>query len=71
MATREAIEVPGMKAPGLYSQAVRAMGFLSVSGRTGLDAATGAADPDFEAHARQAFQNVVRVVRPGGVSIWF
>ena len=54
------------KAPaavGPYSQAVRAGGFVYVSGQLGLVPATGQfAGPDFEAQARQALANMGAIV---------
>ncbi len=63
---QEVIEVPGIKALGPYSQAVRANGFLFVSGQPGLDPATGIAAESFEQQARQAFQNLAAVLEAGG-----
>src|SRR5580693_7227046 len=61
------IEVPGIKAIGPYSQAVRANGFLFVSGQPGVVPETGeAAGPTFEQQARQAFDNLRRVLEAGG-----
>jgi len=63
----EVIDVPGIKAIGPYSQAVRANGFLFVSGQPGVVPETGeAAGPTLEAQARQAFENLRRVVEAGG-----
>lgn len=76
MATHEVVEVPGIRAIGPYSQAVRANGFLFVSGQPGLvpetgEAARQAAGADattsaFAAQARQAFENLRRVLEAGG-----
>ena len=58
------------KAPaavGPYSQAVRAGGFVYVSGQLGLVPATGQfAGPDFEAQARQALANMGAIVSEAG-----
>ncbi len=62
----EVVEVPGLKALGPYSQAVRANGFLFVSGQPGLDPATGTAPETFAAQARQAFSNLGAVLAAGG-----
>ncbi len=63
----EVIEVPGIKAIGPYSQAVRANGFLFVSGQPGVVPETGeAAGPTLEQQARQAFENLRRVLEAGG-----
>jgi 2-iminobutanoate/2-iminopropanoate deaminase len=67
MAMQEIIEVPGIKAIGPYSQAVRANGFLFVSGQPGVVPETGeAAGPTLEEQARQAFENLRRVLEAGG-----
>ena len=42
MVPQEVIQVPGVKPLGPYSQAVRANGFLFVSGQPGVDPASGA-----------------------------
>ena len=53
----ESAEMP--QALGPYSQAVRVGNLLFVSGQVGLNPETGElAGPDFEAQARQAFENV-------------
>jgi 2-iminobutanoate/2-iminopropanoate deaminase len=58
------------KAPaavGPYSQAVRAGGFLYVSGQLGLVPATGQfAGADFEAQARQALANMGAILAEAG-----
>lgn len=64
---KEIVEVPGLKAIGPYSQAVRAGGLLFVSGQPGVDPATGeAAGLDFETQLRQVFRNLESVLRAGG-----
>ena len=51
---------------GPYSQAVRARGFVFVSGQPGIDPQTGdAAGPSFAEQARQAFANLDAVLRAG------
>jgi len=51
---------------GPYSQAVRAGGFVFVSGQPGIDPETGeAAGPSFGDEARQAFANLDAVLRAG------
>jgi len=51
---------------GPYSQAVRAGGFVFVSGQPGIDPETGeAAGPSFGDEARQAFANLDTVLRGG------
>jgi 2-iminobutanoate/2-iminopropanoate deaminase len=72
MAMQEIVEVPGIRAIGPYSQAVRANGFLFVSGQPGLVPETGevpvadAGCSAFAAQARQAFENLRRVLEAGG-----
>ena len=67
MAQKSSVQVPGLKAIGPYSQAVRAADLLFVSGQPGVDPSTGeAAGPSFEAQARQAFRNLDTVLRAGG-----
>jgi 2-iminobutanoate/2-iminopropanoate deaminase len=64
---RQAIQVPGLKTIGPYSQAVRAAGLLFVSGQPGIDPSTGeAVGPAFDVQARQAFKNLDTVLRAGG-----
>jgi 2-iminobutanoate/2-iminopropanoate deaminase len=62
--------VSGARLPkqiGPYLQAVRAGGFVFVSGQPGVDPQTGeAAGPSFAAQARQAFTNLDAVLRAGG-----
>jgi 2-iminobutanoate/2-iminopropanoate deaminase len=61
------------KAPaavGPYSQAVRAGGFLYVSGQLGLDPATGRfAGEEFEAQARQVLANLGAILAEAGCAI--
>ena len=67
MSKPEIIAVPGIKTIGPYSQAVRANGFLFVSGQPGLHPGTGeAAGPTFAEQARQAFENLKLVLEAGG-----
>jgi 2-iminobutanoate/2-iminopropanoate deaminase len=67
MIPQEIIQVPGAKTLGPYSPAVRANGFLFVSGQPGVDPTSGEAVGDtFEAQARQAFRNLETVLRAGG-----
>jgi 2-iminobutanoate/2-iminopropanoate deaminase len=66
MADKHVVQVPGLKAIGPYSQAVRSGGLLFVSGQPGVDPSTGeAAGPTFEAQARQVFRNLETVLRAG------
>jgi 2-iminobutanoate/2-iminopropanoate deaminase len=58
------------RAMGPYSHAVRVGDLLFVSGQPGIDPATGAVpDGDFEAEARQAFENLRRVVQAAGLDM--
>ena len=58
------------KALGPYSQVFRAGDFLYVAGQPGLVPATGAlAGDDFEAQARQSFENLSTVLRAAGGSL--
>jgi 2-iminobutanoate/2-iminopropanoate deaminase len=67
MPNKQIVQVPGLKAIGPYSQAVRAGGLLFVSGQPGINPSTGdSAGPTFDAQARQAFQNLDSVLRAGG-----
>ena len=67
MANKGVVQVPGLKAIGPYSQAVRAGALLFVSGQPGVDPSSGeAVGPSFEAQARQAFQNLEAVLKAGG-----
>jgi 2-iminobutanoate/2-iminopropanoate deaminase len=66
MADRQAVQVPGLKAIGPYSHAVRAAGLLFVAGQPGVDPATGeVAGATLEEQARQAFKNLDMVLRAG------
>ncbi|MDQ1604716.1 MAG: 2-iminobutanoate/2-iminopropanoate deaminase [Actinomycetota bacterium] len=53
---------------GPYSHAVRANGFVFVSGQPGIDPATGIAGESFGEQARQAFTNLASVLRAAGSS---
>ena len=67
MADKQVIDVPGIKAIGPYSHAVRSAGLLFVSGQPGVDPATGeAAGPDFESQIKQVFRNLDAVLKAGG-----
>jgi 2-iminobutanoate/2-iminopropanoate deaminase len=65
---REVVTGPGLPAQiGPYSQAVRAGGFVFVSGQPGVDPETGdVAGASFSEQARQAFTNLDAVLRAGG-----
>jgi 2-iminobutanoate/2-iminopropanoate deaminase len=67
MPNKQSIQVPGLKALGPYSHAVRAAGLLFVSGQPGVEPSTGeASGSSFEVQARQAFENLETVLRAGG-----
>jgi 2-iminobutanoate/2-iminopropanoate deaminase len=65
---RDVVTGPDLpKQIGPYSQAVRAGGFVFVSGQPGVDPETGeAAGASFTEQARQAFANLEAVLRAGG-----
>ncbi len=65
---REIVTGAGVPAQiGPYSQAVRAGGFVYVSGQPGVHPETGEeAGPSFSEQARQAFANLDAVLRAGG-----
>lgn len=55
---------------GPYSQAVAASGeFIFVSGQAGIDPATGDVPADFERQARNAFENLARVLAGAGLTM--
>ena len=67
MAKPEIVDVPGIKAMGPYSHAVKAGGLVFVSGQPGIDPATGqAVGPGFREQARQAFENLRVVLEAAG-----
>ena len=51
---------------GPYAHAVRAGGFVFVSGQPGVDPATGDVPSSFPDQARQAFANLATVLRAAG-----
>ena len=65
---RHVVTDPGLPPPiGPYSHAVRAGGFIFVSGQPGIDPDTGDVPGDtFGAEARQAFTNLATVLRVAG-----
>jgi 2-iminobutanoate/2-iminopropanoate deaminase len=67
-ATREVVTGPDVPSGiGPYSPAVRAGGFLFVSGQPGVNPSTSQpAGPTFGEQARQAFRNLDAVLRAGG-----
>jgi 2-iminobutanoate/2-iminopropanoate deaminase len=68
---RETIRTPGAPAPiGPYAQAVRAGGFVFVSGQIAIDPATGAfAGGDVATQAKRALDNVRAIVEASGSSM--
>ena len=57
------------RAVGPYSQAVRAGGFLFISGQVGIDPATGTLVPGgFEAEAEQVLSNLQAILAAEGLS---
>jgi 2-iminobutanoate/2-iminopropanoate deaminase len=66
-ARKEIIESTRVPRLGPYSQAVRVGDLLYTAGQPGIDPKTGAvAGPDFEAQARQAFENLRAVLEDAG-----
>jgi 2-iminobutanoate/2-iminopropanoate deaminase len=65
---RQVVAGPDLPAQiGPYSHAVRAGGFVFVSGQPGVDPTTGEkAGETFDEQARQAFANLETVLRAGG-----
>ena len=66
MAKPSIVEVPGIKAIGPYSQAVKAGGMVFVSGQPGIDPATGAHGTTFAEQGRQAMENLRVVLQAAG-----
>ncbi len=61
------INVPGAPAAvGPYSHAVKANGFLYVSGQLGLDPVTGTLAEGIEAQTRQSLENIKTIVEGCG-----
>lgn len=67
---RVVVSGPGLPPQiGPYSQAVKAGGFVFVSGQPGVDPETGkAAGPSFGEQAQQAFKNLDAVLKAAGSS---
>lgn len=57
------------RAIGPYSQAVRANGFLFVSGQIPIDPASGEIPPDIRAQTRQVLDNLQAVLIAGGSAL--
>ena len=68
---KQVINHPNMPAPyGAYSTAIRAGGFVFISGQAGIVPTTGAkAGEDFESQARQAFENLQTCLECSGSSM--
>ena len=66
MAKPEIVDVPGIRAIGPYSQAVKAGGLVFVSGQPGVDPATGTKGATFAEQGRQAFENLRVVLEAAG-----
>jgi reactive intermediate/imine deaminase len=71
MSTIEQIHTqPDPYAPYLLSQAIRAGGFIFVSGQAGVgDDGSIVGNGDFEQQADQAFRNLQRALKAGGSSL--
>jgi 2-iminobutanoate/2-iminopropanoate deaminase len=67
----ESIETPGAPKPiGPYSQAIRAHGFLFVSGQIPLDPALGSiVAEDIAGQTRQVMKNLAAILEAGGSSL--
>ena len=60
----------GPKAIGPYSQAIKANGFIFISGQTAFDPATGKAlDGDAAQQTERIFQNLIAIVEAAGSSL--
>lgn len=60
---------PDWYAPYKISQAIRANGFLHVSGQAGIDERGRTVSDDFLAQGRQAFANIKRVLAQAGAGL--
>jgi len=56
-------------APAVYSQGVRVGNLVFIAGQTGFNFDTGQLADDFEGQARQAFENLLLVLRASGSSL--
>ena len=66
---RETVSTAAAPSSPLYSQAVRAGGFVHLSGMTGIDVTTGAlAGPTIRDQTRQALANCREVLRAAGAT---
>jgi 2-iminobutanoate/2-iminopropanoate deaminase len=67
---RDVVATADAPSSPLFSQAVRAGGFIYVSGLVGTDASTGAlAGPTIQEQTRQALTNCATVLRAAGSSL--
>lgn len=67
--SRQAVDAPGAAAVGPYSHAVKANGFVYLSGQTPIDPSTGKlADGDISRQTRQCFSNLFNVLEAAGVT---
>lgn len=57
------------KAVGPYSQAIKANGFVFLSGQIGLDPATGKAVEGLEAQTKQIMKNIEAVLAEAGTDV--
>lgn len=70
MAAKIAFNSPNAPVPaGPYSHAVRAGGFVFVSGQVGIDPATGQLQAGLEAQTRQALANMAAILQKAGSSL--
>lgn len=60
---------PDWYEPYLISQAIKAGGFIHVSGQAGIDEYGRTISDDFEAQGRQAFANIDRVLAAAGATL--
>jgi 2-iminobutanoate/2-iminopropanoate deaminase len=67
---RDVIKTPGAPGSPMFSQAVRAGGFVYVSGLVGVDVSTGnLAGPTIGEQTRQSLANCETVLREAGASL--
>jgi 2-iminobutanoate/2-iminopropanoate deaminase len=67
---REIVNGPIPPVNATYSQAIRAGGFVFVSGQTGIDPRTGAlASEDIADQARQSIENLAAILAAAGSSL--
>jgi 2-iminobutanoate/2-iminopropanoate deaminase len=67
---REIIDTPIAPVNATYSQAIRAGGFVFISGQTGTDPRSGAlASDDIAEQARQAIENLAEILAAAGSSL--